>query len=394
MVVSATAVTAVAVTFAVVLAGAFAGRGRPGGPRPRCAHHVAARPRASPHGAAGGPAARGGALRHAPDAHGIHPEGAGGAGHRRLPLLPARPRPHRQVGRDGHQRPAGQPRRRAPRDPVPGAGRQGGARPRRWTASRSARAGPVSVAPGWRARAPGSNGAPWLGAWAPGGGERVLAPDLGMPVEAGSRIIMQVHYNLLAGAAPDQSAAKLRVAADDGTRKTLQTVLLPAPVEVPCRPGAPRSALRPRTPRWPTCSSASGRRGAHRRRAAPALPRQQGRPDADLHPTGDPGVDDPRGGRAHAPARHQDLGHGQQGQGRRAHHPRHPDLGLRRPGQPSGEARGQGADRATPSPSRAPTTSGCATCCRRSRGSPERYVVWGEGTTDEMCLGIVMVTRP
>ena len=27
-------------------------------------------------------------------------------------------------------------------------------------------------------------------------------------------------------------------------------------------------------------------------------------------------------------------------------------------------------------------------------GQPERYVVWGEGTTDEMCLGIVMVTRP
>jgi hypothetical protein len=29
-----------------------------------------------------------------------------------------------------------------------------------------------------------------------------------------------------------------------------------------------------------------------------------------------------------------------------------------------------------------------------SEGLPERYVVWGEGTTDEMCLGIVMVTRP
>jgi hypothetical protein len=27
-------------------------------------------------------------------------------------------------------------------------------------------------------------------------------------------------------------------------------------------------------------------------------------------------------------------------------------------------------------------------------GQRERYVVWGEGTTDEMCLGIVMLTRP
>ena len=28
------------------------------------------------------------------------------------------------------------------------------------------------------------------------------------------------------------------------------------------------------------------------------------------------------------------------------------------------------------------------------KGSPEKYVVWGEGTTDEMCLGLLLVTRP
>ena len=27
-------------------------------------------------------------------------------------------------------------------------------------------------------------------------------------------------------------------------------------------------------------------------------------------------------------------------------------------------------------------------------GQPDKYVVWGEGTTDEMCLGILLVTRP
>ena len=27
-------------------------------------------------------------------------------------------------------------------------------------------------------------------------------------------------------------------------------------------------------------------------------------------------------------------------------------------------------------------------------GQPDRYVVWGEGTTDEMCLGILAVTHP
>ena len=27
-------------------------------------------------------------------------------------------------------------------------------------------------------------------------------------------------------------------------------------------------------------------------------------------------------------------------------------------------------------------------------GQPDRYVVWGEGTQDEMCLGILTVTHP
>ena len=28
------------------------------------------------------------------------------------------------------------------------------------------------------------------------------------------------------------------------------------------------------------------------------------------------------------------------------------------------------------------------------KGQPDKYVVWGEGTTDEMCLAILLVTRP
>ena len=28
------------------------------------------------------------------------------------------------------------------------------------------------------------------------------------------------------------------------------------------------------------------------------------------------------------------------------------------------------------------------------KGQPDKYVVWGDGTTDEMCLAIMLVTRP
>ena len=27
-------------------------------------------------------------------------------------------------------------------------------------------------------------------------------------------------------------------------------------------------------------------------------------------------------------------------------------------------------------------------------GQPDKWVMWGEGTTDEMCLGLLLVTRP
>ena len=78
--------------------------------------------------------------------------------------------------------------------------------------------------------------APWLGAWAPGGKEQVLAKGFGERLDRGSRVVMQVHYNLLAGQEPDQSAAELRLASVSDEIRPLQTKLLAAPVELPCRP--------------------------------------------------------------------------------------------------------------------------------------------------------------
>ncbi len=93
--------------------------------------------------------------------------------------------------------------------------------------------------PGMGGGASGLDDAPWLGAWAPGGLESTMRPGFGTRLAAGSRIVMQVHYNLLVGDGPDVSAARLRVAdeAPDGSAITpVSTMLLPAPVELPCRP--------------------------------------------------------------------------------------------------------------------------------------------------------------
>jgi hypothetical protein len=79
--------------------------------------------------------------------------------------------------------------------------------------------------------------APWLAAWAPGGDETKVRDGYGVRLEAGSRIIMQVHYNLLKGAAPDVSSTQLRWMPGATDLTPVHTYLLPAPVELPCREG-------------------------------------------------------------------------------------------------------------------------------------------------------------
>ncbi len=85
--------------------------------------------------------------------------------------------------------------------------------------------------------------ASWLGAWAQGGRETVLRTGYGVPLDRGSRIVMQVHYNLLAGDEPDISATQVRWAPRTRPHSALHTMLLPAPVELPCRPGRDASPL-------------------------------------------------------------------------------------------------------------------------------------------------------
>jgi hypothetical protein len=80
----------------------------------------------------------------------------------------------------------------------------------------------------------GLNSAPWVAAWATSGGEQRFATGTGQRMLAGTRLILQMHYNLLNGAGVDSTAVKLRVAPAGSRLQPLQTMLLPAPVELPC----------------------------------------------------------------------------------------------------------------------------------------------------------------
>ncbi len=76
--------------------------------------------------------------------------------------------------------------------------------------------------------------APWLAAWATSGGEQRFAAGTGQKFSAGSRVILQMHYNLLNGGGTDATDVRLRVAPLGAHLKPLHTLLLPAPVELPC----------------------------------------------------------------------------------------------------------------------------------------------------------------
>jgi hypothetical protein len=77
--------------------------------------------------------------------------------------------------------------------------------------------------------------------WTPGTNETLLGTDLGYSMPAGSQLVMQVHYNLLATngqpGASDQSGIRLRLADATAGIRPLQAEALPAPVELPCAAG-------------------------------------------------------------------------------------------------------------------------------------------------------------
>jgi hypothetical protein len=78
---------------------------------------------------------------------------------------------------------------------------------------------------------------PWIAAWVPGHTTNALPAGTGVVLHAHSLIVMQVHYNLIEAVAPDRSQAWLRVRPASTRLTPLQTQLFAAPVELPCPRG-------------------------------------------------------------------------------------------------------------------------------------------------------------
>lgn len=83
---------------------------------------------------------------------------------------------------------------------------------------------------------------PWLSSWAPGRDKDVMPGGYATPMAKGDRIVIQIHYNLLAAAhgkvGPDRSSVRITaVPAKGSTLRTLYAELVAAPVELACPAG-------------------------------------------------------------------------------------------------------------------------------------------------------------
>lgn len=76
-----------------------------------------------------------------------------------------------------------------------------------------------------------------LGFWVPGTQGTDYPAGTGKELKAGSRVVMQVHYNLSAPARPDQTRLELFLADPASRPKPVRRMTLAAPVEVRCPPG-------------------------------------------------------------------------------------------------------------------------------------------------------------
>jgi hypothetical protein len=78
---------------------------------------------------------------------------------------------------------------------------------------------------------------PWLTAWAPGHGRDVEPKGTGVPFPKGSLVVMQIHYNLLQGDKPVRAKLQLNTVPASTPLKPLHLNLLPAPPDLPCPAG-------------------------------------------------------------------------------------------------------------------------------------------------------------
>ncbi|AGL17304.1 monooxygenase [Actinoplanes sp. N902-109] len=240
----------------------------------------------------------------------------------------------------------------------------------------------------------------WVANWAPGTGETLMPAGYGFAMPPGSKLVMQVHYNLLNAPAgtpmTDRSGIQLRLADGAGQLGALETALIAGPIELPCEPGGSG----PLCDRKAAVADVAKRFGAEAGQQVQQLNQMcnaGARPVPGNTQHCDRTVDQPMtilmaGGHMHLLGRSIKV--------------------EVNPGTPAAQTvvdvPSYDFDNQALVPLAKPVTVKAGdtvrvTCTHDAtlrkqlpqlKGLPSRYVVWGDGTSDEMCLGVMVVTTP
>ena len=78
----------------------------------------------------------------------------------------------------------------------------------------------------------------WISFWAPGGNFKAYPAGTGMQVNAGDQFILQSHFNLISAGNDSENTAAMKVTLELSKTpvEKLQTLLIAAPIEIPCGP--------------------------------------------------------------------------------------------------------------------------------------------------------------
>jgi hypothetical protein len=242
-----------------------------------------------------------------------------------------------------------------------------------------------------------NGGTPWLTAWGPGHNISKEPVGTGAPMPTGSLVIMQEHYNMLVGDGPVRSKLTLNTVPATTPLRPLRLELAAAPPDVPCPSGST----------GPMCSRSAELASVGQRFGASQEIEVDGLEEICGHNPSDPPVGDttsctwPIRGRGNivelAPHMHL-LGVGMKF--------------VLNPGTATQQTLldvkdydfhyQRGYDLAKPVPV-GPGDAIGITCTYDParelqlpilRRVPPHFVTWGDGSTDEMCLGLILMTPP
>jgi hypothetical protein len=240
-------------------------------------------------------------------------------------------------------------------------------------------------------------GTPWLTAWGPGHNIAKEPAGTGAPMPAGSLVIVQEHYNLLAGDKPVRSKLTLDTVPGTTPLRPLHLQLTAAPPDIPC----PAGATGPMCSRSAELASVGQRFGASQEALVDGLEAICGRNPTDP-PVGDTTT-------CTWPI------HGDGDIVELVPHMHLLGVGMKfvlNPGTPGARTlldvtdydfhyqRGYDLAKAVPV---GPGDTVGITCTYNPsleqelpilRRVPAHFVTWGDGSTDEMCLGLVFMTPP